>query len=148
MGDLNDNLDDDKTPVEEDTGPSIGEKIVGGIGSIISNAANKWEDYTSDVREEVPDDDPVIPTTGAGNVDLNSTTVVTQGAGHVKPVKRAKGILGAFVDGIVGRPHVSSSEKNNGSTLKTVIKTVVCIFSVIGVVAVIRASIDAFKPRR
>lgn len=147
MGDLNDNLEDDKTPVEEDAGPSIGEKIVGGIGSIISNAANKWEDYTSDVREEVPDDE-LVPADVAGSVGLNSANTVAKSVGRVKPVKRARGILGAFVDGIVGRPHVSSSEKRNGGTMRIVIKTVAGIFSVIGVVAVIRASIDAFKPRR
>ena len=146
---MNNNEDANRTPNDKDDEEERTRKAketMNVMRKFLKGIENQWVEYTDDVRKPEPEDEKPEPKPEPLPAFRND--VANSEHDKVKPVRRAKGIVGAFIDGISGREHVLSSDKSkNSGTVKTVLKTVVCIFSVIGVMAVVRAAVDAFKPR-
>ena len=154
-GDMDDGKDDDRTM--DDTVRNGLSGVLLGLGRLAGRVKTAWSDYTSDVRNEDPE---VTETTSedayrvepASAPSTLSSTVPSDGGvmptGH-GPILRAflDGLHGARYDGpgILNRIDHSSNDKIR---TRSGLKIVIGVFAAIGVLAVVRAAIDAFRPGR
>lgn len=124
--------------------------------SLLDSIKNGWADYTSDVREDDEDnkDDTIIDTDNTSTDDKTSTLATsasqTASISPVNAISRIHQIGGSFLNGVLGRPQSAYNGKtiNKTSTPKTVFRVFTGVFAVLGLIAVVRATMDAFKPRR
>lgn len=147
-------------------------KAKGSIDGLFSHLRRGWEEYTEDVRQPEPavGGEPAAGEHAAlatvakpaaiadeGSKQAAAPTDVTAASPAVQlpnPANVARGaasVVKSFVDGVLGRPQPPATTETGGSkrsSLKTALKIVTGIFAVLGVLAVFRASMDAFKPRR
>ena len=156
---------------EADGAIDLVSKAKGSIDGLFSHLRRGWEEYTEDVRQPEP---PVRSEPAAGEHAATATVakpaVTVDGEvrqavpanvaaaptavqlPHPSNVARgAASVVKSFVDGVLGRPQPPVSGVAGGgkrSSLKTALKIVTGIFAVLGVLAVFRASMDAFRPRR
>jgi hypothetical protein len=111
------------------------------LSNVLHRVKDGWDAYTADVR--VDDDDAA---TQDAVVDQHETPIsVYRGSKNV--LHRGKDVIGSFVDGVTGRPHVTKTPAASHGWM-TAFHTAVYIFAGIGLIAIVRASIDALKPRR
>ena len=131
-----------------------------------SNLHKGWEEYTEDVRQ--PEDDAAgpapastssartagvaaTPTAAAGQTSAPTPAAPVQIPSPVTVVKGAGGVVRSFLNGVLGRPQpMQATAANAGKRggLKMALKIVTGVFAAIGFLAVFRASMDAFRPRR
>lgn len=131
-----------------------------------SNLHKGWEEYTEDVRQ--PEDDAAVsapastssartasaaatPTVAAGQTSAPTPATPVQIPSPVTVVKGAGGVARSFLNGVLGRPQpIQAAAANAGKHggLKMALKIVTGVFAAIGFLAVFRASMDAFRPRR
>ena len=124
--------------------------------SLLDSIKRGWADYTSDVRDDEEDnnDDTIIDTDNTSTDDKTSTLATpaspTTSISPVKAINRLRQICGSFLNGVLGRPQSAYNGKtdNKTSTSKTVFRVLTGVFAVLGLIAVVRATMDAFKPRR
>ena len=124
--------------------------------SLLDSIRKGWADYTSDVREDEEDNkDDTIIDTGNTSTDDKTSALATPASpsasiSPVKAISRIRQIGGSFLNGVLGRPQSSYNGKTNNrtSTSKTVLRALTGVFAVLGLIAVVRATMDAFKPRR
>ena len=124
--------------------------------SLLDSIKKGWADYTSDVREDEEDnkDDTIIDTGNTSTDDKTSTLATsasqTASISPVNAISRIHQIGGSFLNGVLGRPQSAYNGKtiNKTSTPKTVFRVFTGVFAVLGLIAVVRATMDAFKPRR
>lgn len=124
--------------------------------SLLDSIKKGWADYTSDVREDEEDnnDETIIDTDNTSTDDKTSTLATaaspTASISPVKAISRISQIGGSFLNGVLGRPQSVYNGKTNSktSTPKTVLRALTGVFAVLGLIAVVRATMDAFKPRR
>lgn len=131
-----------------------------------SNLHKGWEEYTEDVRQ--PEDDAAgpapastssaqpagaaaTPTVAAGQTAAPTPVAPVQIPSPVTVVKSAGGVARSFLNGVLGRPQPMQTTAANAGKhggLKMAFKIVTGVFAAIGFLAVFRASMDAFRPRR
>lgn len=70
-------------------------------------------------------------------------------------LRKIKSVAGSFVDGVAGRPihtkfvmNPAVNEVRKTSEWRTALKWIVRVLAVIGGIAIVRAALDAFRPRR
>lgn len=169
-----DHTEGDVSPVPHEPAEAIDlvSKAKGSIDGLFSHLRRGWEEYTEDVRQP----EPAVRSEPAAGEHAAPATVakptITAGGGakqaaapanaaaaapavqlpHPSNVARgAASVVKSFVDGVLGRPQPPVSGVAGGGkrgSLKTALKIVTGIFAVLGVLAVFRASMDAFRPRR
>lgn len=125
-----------------------------------------WEEYTEDVRQ--PEDEaagytPVstssartagaaaTPTAAAGQTANPAAAAPVQIPSPATVVKGAGGVARSFLNGVLGRPQpmqAASANAGKHGGIKMALKIVTGVFAAIGFLAVFRASMDAFRPRR
>lgn len=131
-----------------------------------SNLHKGWEEYTEDVRQ--PENDAAVsapastssartagaaatPTAAAGQTSAPTPAAPVQIPSPVTVVKGAGGVARSFLNGVLGRPQPMQAAADNAGKhggFKMALKIVTGIFAVLGVLAVFRATMDAFRPRR
>lgn len=169
-----DHTDGTVSPVPPEPAEAIDlvSKAKGSIDGLFSHLRRGWEEYTEDVRQP----EPAVRSEPAAGEHAAPATVakpaITAGGGAKqaaapanaaaaapavqlpRPSNVARGaasVVKSFVDGVLGRPQPPVSGVAGGGkrgSLKTALKIVTGIFAVLGVLAVFRASMDAFRPRR
>lgn len=173
-GSSEDHADGGASPVPHEPAEAMDlvSKAKGSIDGLFSHLRRGWEEYTEDVRQPEP---AVGSEQSAGGHAAPATvakpaSAVDDGAGQAaaptdaaaaspavqlpNPANVARGaasVVKSFVDGVLGRPQPPAAVVAGGSkrsSLKTALKIVTGIFAVLGVLAVFRASMDAFRPRR
>lgn len=157
---------------EPDERVNLVSKAKGSIDGLFSHLRRGWEEYTEDVRQPEPavSSEPADHEHAALATVAKPATTADEGTKkavapsdaaaaspavqlpHPASVARgAASVVKSFVDGVLGRPQppaASVAGEGKRSSLKTALKIVTGIFAVLGVLAVFRASMDAFKPRR
>lgn len=147
-------------------------KAKGSIDGLFSHLRRGWEEYTEDVRQPEPavGSEPAAVEHAALATVVRPAATADEGAKQAAaptnaaaaspavqlphPANVARGaasVVKSFVDGVLGRPQPPAAVMTGGSkrsSLKTALKIVTGIFAVLGVLAVFRASMDAFRPRR
>lgn len=147
-------------------------KAKGSIDGLFSHLRRGWEEYTEDVRQPEPavSSDPAADEHAAlATVAKPAVTVDGEAKQAVAPAnvaaaapavqlphpanvaRGAASVVKSFVDGVLGRPQPLVAGVAGGgkrSSLKTALKIVTGIFAALGALAVFRASMDAFRPRR
>lgn len=103
-------------------------------------------------------EDPVVPVDGedaVGDVDVEVEEKEFRLPNPLNGIKAIKSVAGSFIDGVAGRPIrprfvVSPTAKEEAKTpeWKTAMKWIVRVLAVIGGLALVRAALDAFRPRR
>lgn len=148
---IDDQATGDEATVDGETA-SLSSVVGGKAHGLFDSLKKGWADYTSDVRE--PED--VAPTEAAVSEpstsapgEANPSEPVPVSINPIKVVGKARQIGGSFLNGVLGRPQPAYDGKavGKGGTAKTVFKVATGIFAVLGLIAVIRATMDAFKPR-
>lgn len=124
---------------------------------LLDSIRKGWADYTSDVREE-DEDKPESVTTITDDTttsakpstqDKPAQATAPVSISPVKIVNRISQISESFLNGILGRPQQTYDNRGNKkSTSKIVFNALTGVFAVLGLIAVVRATMDAFKPRR
>lgn len=136
-------MSDESAPDEDDAlkGDRGGESP---LARLARSLRTGWESYTDDVRSEADDG------------DVNETSTVTDAPpsprayeydGPMGPVGRLRTIASSFVAGLTGREatvHVKARTRRGPSAL-TIVGGV---FAIIGLIAVVKAAVSAFTPRR
>lgn len=147
-------------------------KAKGSIDGLFSHLRRGWEEYTEDVRqpepavnsEQAPGEHAALATVvksaagadegakqAAAPADVAAASPTVQLPNPANMARGAASVVKSFVDGVLGRPQPPAAVEAGGSkrsSLKTALKIVTGIFAVLGVLAVFRASMDAFRPRR
>ena len=147
-------------------------KAKGSIDGLFSHLRRGWEKYTEDVRQPEPavssdpaaDEHAALATVAKPAVTADGEAkqaVAPANAAAAAPAvqlphpanvaRGAASVVKSFVDGVLGRPQPPVAGVAGGgkrSSLKTALKIVTGIFAALGVLAVFRASMDAFRPRR
>ena len=140
-------------------------KAKSSLSSLFSSIHKGWDEYTEDVRQHEANADttatqetvrnaaPVATGAVAGEQSpvTTRTTAPAQLLSPVTVVKGVRGVAGSFLDGVLGRPQptvVNDAKTGKRAGVRLAFKVITGVFAVIGLLAVFRASVDAFRPRR